>query len=413
MIKATKLECGVSLVTEKLPELKAASIGIWVGAGSAYENPEIAGISHFIEHMFFKGTKNRTYKEIAESMDNLGAQYNAFTGKEYTCFHAKAITSAFPKVCDILFDMLTNSLFDENEMNKERKVIIEEMRMVEDTPDDIIIDYLTANTLAGTDVANSIIGTRKSLKSIGHNEIVNYIKQQYTKDSIVISVVGSFNEKELVDKINECFKKFKASKAKRQGLALTGKPKFTNKVRDINQSHLALGIPTLSMGDDKYYAQAIVNDVLGGSMSSRLFQNIREERGLAYTVYSAPISYKNIGMLFIYAAVTLGNEANAIQGIAEELKNISLTKEEIENVKQRLKAAYIFGLERLDNRMMRIGKQQLLLGKAYSDEEAMKEIDSVTSEDVMEYCEKISDISKYSGAAISKNKLDIKKIIHG
>ena len=413
MINKKILECGITLVTEKIPEMQAASIGIYVGAGSAYENPEISGISHFIEHMFFKGTKNRSYKQIAEEMDNLGAQYNACTSKEYTCFYAKSITSTFPKVCDILFDMLTNSLFDENEMNKERKVILEEMRMIEDMPEDYIIDLVTENIMHGSDVANSIIGTRKSLKNIGHNEIVNYIKKQYVKDQIVVAVVGSFNEKNLIKQINDNFSKFAKKKAARKDLNVIGTPRYTSKARDISQSHIALGLPSISMGDTKYYAQAVVNDVLGGSMSSRLFQNIREERGLAYTVYSAPITYQNNGLFLIYAAVSLGKESDAICGIAEELKSLEIGKEELENVKQRLKANYIFSLERLDSRMMRLGKQTLLLNKVYSDTETMKEIDSVSIDDVKLFCEKFSDITKYSAAVISKNKVDVKKLIHG
>ena len=413
MINKKTLDCGITLVTEKIPEMQAASIGIYVGAGSAYENPEISGISHFIEHMFFKGTKNRTYKQIAEQMDNLGAQYNACTSKEYTCFYAKSIKSSFPKVCDILFDMLTNSLFDENEMNKERKVIFEEMRMIEDMPEDYIIDLVTENIMHGSDVANSIIGTRKSLKNIGHDEIIQYIKKQYVKDQIVVAVAGSFNEKELISQINESFGKFAKKKAARKNILVDGSPRYTSKARDISQSHIAIGLPSISMGDKNYYAQAVVNDVLGGSMSSRLFQNIREEKGIAYTVYSAPITYQNNGMFLIYAAVSLGKEADAINGISEELKELEISKEELENVKQRLKANYIFSLERLDSRMMRLGKQTLLLDKVYSDAETMKEIDSVSLDDVKLFCDRFSDITKYSAAIISKNKVNIKGLING
>ncbi len=413
MINKKILECGITLITEKIPEMQAASIGVYIGAGSAYENPEISGISHFIEHMFFKGTKNRTYKEIAEQMDNLGAQYNACTSKEYTCYYAKSITSAFQQVCDILFDMLTNSLFDEKEMNKERKVILEEMSMITDTPDDYVIDLLTENTMYGTDVANSIIGTRKSLKNIGHNEIVDYIKNQYVKDHIVVAVVGSFKEKELINQINNSFSSFAKKKTNRKACLPSVIPKYTSKVRDVNQSHIALGVPSISMGDKSYYAQAVVNDVLGGSMSSRLFQNIREEKGLAYSVYSAPITYQNNGFFLIYAGVSLGKESDAINGIADELKRLEISIEELENVKQRLKANYIFSLERLENRMMRLGKQSLLLDRVYTDSQTMKEINAVTLDDVKVFCEKFSDIKKYSGAIISRNKIDLKRIING
>jgi len=413
MIRTKKLENGIRLVSEKLPELQAASIGIWVAAGSAYENEKNSGVSHFIEHMFFKGTSSRGFRQIAEEMDNLGAQYNAFTGKEYTCFHAKALTNVFPNVCDVLFDMLTNSVFDEKELKKERKVIIEEMQMVEDTPDDIILDNLTEAVLFGSDVANNILGSKKSLKGINRDDILEYIDKQYTKDSIVISVCGNYDEKHLIAQINQAFSSFKDSKITERICSASYTPKYISRVKDINQSHIALGIPSLSKGDKNYYAQAIVNDVLGGSMSSRLFQNIREERGLCYTVFSSPLSYVNTGLLFIYSAVSLGKEADAIKGIGEELSKISLTEEEIENVKQRLKASYIFGLEKLDSRMLSMGKNLLLLGRTYSEKQTMAEIDAVTKKQVDKYCESICDIGKYSCVVISKDKLNVKKLING
>ncbi len=413
MIKTKKLENGIVLVTEKNLEMQAASIGVWIGAGSAYETPEISGISHFIEHMFFKGTSSRSYKMIAEDMDNLGAQFNAFTGREYTCFHAKAINSVFLETCDVLFDMMANSLFDSKEMKKELGVILEEMSMVEDTPDDYIIDLLIEDVMSGASVSNSIIGKRKSLKSITRQDILEYIKKQYVRDKIVIAVSGNFDEKKLIQKINESFAGFKATKKSKLVTEFDYKPKYTNKVRDINQSHIALGIPTMSMGADNYYAQAIVNEVLGGSMSSRLFQNIREERGLCYSIYSSPLSFAKNGMLYIYAGVSLGKEKDAIDGIAEELARLSLTEDEIKNVKLRLKAGYIFGLEKLDNRMMRLGKNQLLLGRTYTAEETMREIDAVSYEDVENFCKSISNIKNYSGVSISNSKLDIKELING
>lgn len=416
MIKTRKLDCGITLVSEKDPELQAACVGIWVGAGSAYEDPSINGISHFIEHMFFKGTTNRTYKEIALDMDNLGAQYNAFTGKEYTCFHAKGISEEFPKVCDILFDMIKNSLFDEKEMKKERGVILEEMRMGEDTPDEYALDLLSEAAFDGTDLSQSVIGTRKALKSIGRSDIINYINKEYTKDHMVVSVVGNYNEKILIDQINSYFGDFKKNKKKRDSGKLSGKQSFISKAKDITQSHLVLGIPTVSLASDDYYVQAIVNEVLGGSMSSMLFQNIREERGLAYSVFSAPMAHTDHGILFIYAGVSLGKEAAAIEGIAEELEKLGkegLTKDQLEIIKQRLKASYIFSQERLESRMIRMGRSTLLLGNVMSQKEIIKELDKIKLDRVNAFCRQISDIADYSASCVSRNKVDLKKIIKG
>lgn len=414
MIVLERLPCGVQVVCEETADAQAACIGLWIGAGSARETPDQAGISHFIEHMFFKGTEKRTAREIARDTDNIGASVNAFTGKEATCYHMKALTEKFPQAVEILLDMICHSVFDPKEIQKERGVVMEELQMIQDTPDDYIIDLLTEAVLKGTDIAPSIIGTRSSIGKLGRSRILSYIKSQYTRDNMVVSVVGNFDRAALFEQLEEALSPLPASK---EDILKTEPPlgkRFLSKAKDVGQSHLALGQPGIPMSSELYYAQAIVNDVLGGSMSSRLFQSIREDRGLAYTVYSASASYVRTGMSYIYAGVGLGKEEETLDAIAAELDQLqkeSISPEEVAIVKQRLKSNYIFGLESMTGRMYRLGKNMLLLGRYYAPEEVMADIDSVTQEQIVQVCGRIGDLSSYSGVAISKDKLDLRKLM--
>ncbi len=414
MIEYKVTDGGIALVTEKIADAQSACIGIWVGAGSCCETPENYGISHVIEHMFFKGTKTRDTLKIARDTDDIGASINAFTGKQATCYHIKALTEVFPQACDVLFDMLVNSLFDPKELRKEKGVILEELHMTEDTPDDWIMDLLTERVYYGTPMQSPVLGTIKAIRNVTRESIREYIGRWYAKDNIVISVVGNFDEKTLVKQIDGYLSGIGGKSPEKPGFAPQKGRRFSNRSRDVAQSHIALGMRSVSLESEDYYAQSIVNDVLGGSMSSRLFQNIRERQGLAYTVYSFPLSYKGAGMFYIYAAVSLGREKNALDAIAAELEDLGrkgLTEEEISIVKQRLKSGFIFSQEKMETRMFALGKNRLLLGRNYTPEETMAEISAVTPQQVNDFCRRISDIRGYCGASISKERLDLKSLI--
>lgn len=414
MIEYRKTGGGISLVTEKIENAQSACIGVWVGAGSCCENRENYGISHVIEHMFFKGTKKRNALRIAKDTDDLGANINAFTGKEATCYHIKALTEVFPKACDILFDMLVNSLFDPSELRKEKNVILEELHMVEDTPEDYVVDLLTGRVFFGTPLQSPVIGTARAIKAVTHDSIKDYINSWYKKDNLVVSVVGNFDEKKLERQIDAYLSGIDENSPEKPEIKPRRAPGFAARAKDVSQSHIALGMETVSSDSPDYYAQAIVNDVLGGSMSSRLFQNIREQQGLAYTVYSYPMSYNSKGMYFIYAAVGFGKERQAVDAIASELESLGrsgLTDRDIATVKQRLKSGFIFSQEKMETRMYALGKNRLLLGRNYTPEETMAEISAVSADQVNSYCRRISNISGYCGASISREKLDIKRLI--
>ncbi|MEG0392776.1 MAG: pitrilysin family protein, partial [Anaerovoracaceae bacterium] len=269
MIETKKLDCGITLVTEKMPNMKSVAIGIWVKTGAANEAPEIAGISHFIEHMLFKGTTTRTAKALAEDVDKIGGQINAFTGKEATCYYIKTLESNLETSMDILFDMFRESLFDKKEMAREKKVIAEEMKMIKDTPDEDAHDTICELVFKDNPLGKSIIGTTTTLKRISREVLMDYIDQQYTKDSIVVSVAGNF-QSELVEEI--IAGRLDGLKEKKNPVEYpeeTYVPSFKVKVKDIEQTHLCLATRSVSLADPRYYAFALLNNIMGGSMSSR------------------------------------------------------------------------------------------------------------------------------------------------
>ena len=322
----------------------------------------------------------------------------------------------FPKAVDILLDMLCNSLFQEEEMEKERGVILEELNMVCDTPDDYIMDLLDEQVFSRTPLSKSVLGSRTNIRHLKRNDILDYIRTWYTRDNIVVSVVGNFDEERLADQLEEKLSVFGAESPAKRKVSMPAGCKYASLTRDINQTHLALGIPTIALDSPDYYVQAVVSDVLGGSMSSRLFQNIRERKGLAYSVFSASESYACGGQFYIYAAVKPETEAEVLSAIGDELTGLAaegISERQTEVVKQRLKSGFIFSLESTNSRMVRLGKNLLLLGRTYSEEETMAEIDAVTPQQVNRFVQRIADIRRYSGAVISPHRLEWEELWNG
>ncbi len=414
MIINKKLNCGVRIVMEEIPYVQSVSVGIWVKAGSVDETAKNSGISHFIEHMLFKGTENRSAKRIAEDVDRIGGQINAFTGKEATCYYLKTLATNVDKAADILIDMFINSKFDEEEMEKEKRVVCEEIKMIEDSPEDDAHDIIGELIFKGNPLAKSIIGTPKSLDGINRDAIKKYISDEYTRDNIVISICGCFNQDHVCELFDSKLTELNSNKAEKVFEETEYKPNYKMKVKDIEQSHICLGLKGLPLDDERYYSLALLNNIMGGSMSSRLFQNIREEKGLAYSVYSMSSSFSNTGYFNIYAGVSHDKIKDAVIGIQDELKLLKtdgVTADELQTAKEQLKGSYIFSLENVNGRMFSIGKNMLLLNKIYTPEEIMAHIDTVTMEDIKNISEMITDIHQYSGVLIGRNKVDLKKII--
>ncbi len=414
MIKIRKLDCGVRVVMEKISHVQSISIGVWTKAGSCDEVEKISGISHLIEHMMFKGTEKRTAKQIAEDVDKIGGQINAFTGKEATCYYMKTLSSNADKAVDILLDMFLNSKFDKNELKKEKKVICEEIKMIQDSPEDDVHDMICELVFKGNPLGKSIIGTPTSLERITQNSIIKYMEEEYTRDSIVVSVSGNFDEDSICNLFEGRLKNLKEKKATKTYDEAPYEPRYKVKVKDIEQTHLCVATKGIKLDDERYYAFALLNNIMGGSMSSRLFQNIREEKGLAYSVYSMTSSFSDMGYFNIYAGVSHDKIKDVILGIKEELEELrrnAVTEEELSTAKEQLKSSYIFGLENVNGRMFSIGKNTILLNKTYTPEEIINNIDKVTIKDIIEASKLIDDIKKYSCAIITNKKIDIKKYI--
>ena len=415
MLKVKELKCGVRVVMDKVDYIQSAAVGFWFRTGSINETEEYAGISHFIEHMMFKGTNSRNPKQIAEDIDKLGGQINAFTSKELTCYYVKSISEHLFETMDVLVDMITDSTFTEEEMNRERNVIFEEMKMTEDAPDDVAHDMISEVVNKGNPLERTIIGTRESLNRITRDVLVDYYEKQYTRDSMIVCVVGNFDEDEVCDYLEGKLAKLREHKEIPEFTAPDMGPGYMCKTKDIEQSHIFLGTKGCQMDDPDYYGTAVLSSILGGNMSSRLFQGVREEKGLAYSVYSVSATATFTGAMYVYAGVAHENIEDAIAAIIvelEKIKNGDIREDELAKAKEQLKASYIFGLENVLSKMMSIGRSYLLLGKVKSDEEVLQAISNVDMAQVNRLAAKYGDISQYSGVVVSDREVDMKAILN-
>ena len=415
-IEIRKLDCGVRVVMETIPHVQSAAIGIWVKTGAVNETLKYAGVSHYIEHMMFKGTENRNAREIAADIDKIGGQMNAFTSKESTCYYVKVLKDNFEKGAEVLLDMLSNSLFDKIEMDKERQVICEEIKMIEDQPDDLAHDVVSEILFKGNPLGNSIIGTPSSLNRISRKVLTEYFDTQYTRDSIVVSVAGNINPDQVCAYLEDKFDKLGASKPVHENGYTPYEKKHKVIVKDIQQSHLCLATRAISLIDPRYYAFSVLNNVMGGSMSSRLFQNIREEKGLAYSVYSMLSCFSSDGYFNIYAGVSHDKIGAAIGGIQEELEILGsqgITEEELSASREQLKSSYIFGQENVASRMFAIGKNLILLDRVFTPEEVLEGLNAVTMDDIEEVKKTLCDMSSYSAVAVTNKRINLKRMMEG
>lgn len=417
MVTIKKLNCGTTVIMEKSERVQSAALGIWVRAGASDEWDEVSGVSHFIEHMMFKGTKNRTAKQIAEDVDKIGGVFNAFTGKEATCYYIKTLSSNICRGAEILLDMLTGSKFDQEEMDRERQVICEEIKMVKDTPDDDVYDTISELVAGGNPLGRSILGTPESLAGIDRSRLVDYRDQMYARDSIVVAVAGNFDEEAIEAIFEDRLTSLRDKKPKKEIQLKPYQQSFNVKVRDIEQTHICLATPGIALDDPRYYAFVLLNSIFGGSMSSRLFQNIREQKGLAYSVCSMNLFSSYWGFFSIYAGVSPEKAGEALDAIHYELDTLresGVTEEELAMAKEQMKSSYIFGLESVNSRMFSIGKNKLLLDRVYAEEEVLSSFDRVTREDIREVAEMIGDYSSYCGAAVTGKDFDLERIVkHG
>lgn len=412
-IMVRTLDCGVRVIMEKIDYVKSAAFGVWVKAGAVCESSENSGVSHFIEHMMFKGTEKRNARQIAEDIDKIGGQMNAFTGKEATCYYVKTISDNLEKGAEVILDMINNAVFDSREMTKERKVICEEIKMIEDQPDDLAHDTATELVFKGNPLGRSIIGTPTSLKGISRRVLTEYKEREYTRDSIVVSVAGNFDEESFCSFLEDKFERIAPSKQKQQPETVPYKPSFKVLVKDIQQSHICLATKGIALDDERYYALSLLNNIMGGSMSSRLFQNIREEKGLAYSVFSMNSSFSSDGCFIIYAGVGHDKIEDALGGIEEELEILSrdgVSEDELSMAKEQMKSSYVFGQENVASRMFANGKNLMLLNRIFTADEVVEGINKVTIDDIDNVKKLICNPAAYSGVAVTNKRVDWKKI---
>jgi len=383
MYRKDTLSNGIRVVSETLPKSRSVSIGVWVKVGSRHEPPEIGGISHFIEHMFFKGTGKRSAKDIAIEMDSIGGEMNAFTSQETTTFYAKVVDEHLPVVIEILADILLGAKFDPVEMEKERKVILEEIKGVEDTPDDYIHELFTSTVWPDNSLGRPILGTRETIKALKHNDIVSYIDNYYQPKEIVISVAGNFEHARLIELLDGHFGKLaRTGIAKKESV-----PAFTRAVnvkkKQLEQVQLCMGCKGLHYAHEDRFVISALNTVLGNSMSSRLFQEIREQNALAYSIYSYVTSYRDTGLLTVYAGTDPSNALEVVRLVVKEMEKIKeegITAAEELRVKNQIKGSLILSLESSNSHMSRLARQEMYFGKYLSMDDIIKGVEKVTAE---------------------------------
>ncbi|KOA20883.1 protease 3 precursor [Clostridium homopropionicum DSM 5847] len=391
MYNSFKLNNGVKVVLESIDYVNSVTVGIWIKNGSRNENKYNNGISHFIEHMLFKGTKTKSAKEIVECIEDVGGQLNAFTGKEATCFYIKILDTHLELALDILSDMLFNSLFLEEDIEKEKKVIIEEIKMNIDNPEDMLMDLYSKAAYGEDSLSLPILGEIQTVKSFNRNSIIEYINNMYSPENTVISISGKVDSNSIEKIIERYFghwenKNLNNPEIKSQGYSypiLNKSHLFLNK--KIEQLHMNLGMSGLVLGDDNMYALMLLNTYFGGGASSILFQKIREELGMCYTIYSYISSYVNSGTLNIYTSMNPKSSLKAIKYIKNELENFKVDnllkeRDKIFKLKEQLKGNFILGLESTSSRMFRNGRIALFFDKIIPPEEILNKIDEVNTD---------------------------------
>ncbi len=380
------LDNGIPVVMEQLKNYRSVIIGIWVKVGSRNETPDKNGISHFLEHMFFKGTKKRTATDIAVDIDSLGGDLNAFTSREHTVFYVKILDEFIDKGIELVSDIFLHSTFLAEEVEKEKGVIIEEIKLVEDTPDDHIHDLFSQTVWGDTGLGQPVLGRRETVKAFNREDLAFHVKKYYGTSDTVVSCAGNFNPDTVIDLLNHHF----GSLRRGSEPELFSPPCFKADValfpKDLSETHICLGVEALPYSSEDRYAISILNTILGSSVSSRLFQEVREKKGFAYSIYSFSSSYIDTGFWAVYAGTGRKKTLAVTELIIKEMQGLysSITDIELRRAKDQLKGNIVLGLESTSSRMQSIARQEIYFGRNFSQSEIMKSIESVTMEQVRE-----------------------------
>jgi len=376
---------GVRVVTERMPQVRSVAVGIWVDTGSRNEAPGRGGISHLIEHLVFKGTATRSAKEIARIMDSVGGQMDAFTTKEHTCFYVQVLDEHLPLAVGLLTDILLNPLFDAAELEREKSVVLQEIKMVEDTPDDLIHELFAARMWDGHPLAKPILGTRDEVAGYGADTVRQHFVEEYVPGRVTIAVAGNVTHDRGVDLFAQCFDGFDRSPRPREDPRPATHAGIDIVTKSLEQVHLVAGFPGLEHAAPERYALYLLNDIVGGSMSSRLFQEVRERQGLVYSIYSGTQAYRDTGVLYIYAATDAPNFSKMVKVVLKEiraLKKDGIAVEELAHAKDHLKGSLMLSLESTSSRMNRLAKQEMHFGSFFTIDSMLAAIDNVRVEDI-------------------------------
>jgi predicted Zn-dependent peptidase len=381
----TTLDNGVTVVTEQMTEVRSASVGFWFDVGSRDEPDRLAGTSHFLEHLLFKGTATRTAKDIADLFDAVGGDINAFTGKEYTCYFCRVLDEDVPMALEVLADMLTSSAIDEREFESERKVILEEIAMHEDAPDELVHDLFFRSMWDGHPLGRPVLGHNDTVSGVGRDEVVSYWHERYSPSNLVVAAAGRIEHDALV----ACISELMGGRAGRHTLRSGAPPTPTAGVsvfkRPTEQAHIVYGTEGLHRSHEDRHALTILDTVLGGGMSSRLFQEVREKRGLAYSVYSYRSLFVDTGTFVVYAGTTPQNAETVVDLIRAEIESVvsdGISETELERAKGHVKGSLVLSSEDPGSRMNRLGRQQLTTGEILTLDELMEAFDRVEMDDV-------------------------------
>ena len=384
-IRRTVLANGVRLATERMPHVRSVAVGIWLTRGSRHEPIEHAGIAHFVEHMLFKGTPGRSAEEIAQQVDSIGGQIDAFTSKEYAGYYLKVLDEHLPLAVDILADLICNPLFADEDIEREKKVILEEIKMVEDTPDDLVHELFTQHFWEGHALGRPILGSRESVESFTAEILRDYFRASYVAPNLIVSAAGNVEHARVRDLIAGVFQKLPSTRASFEDEQPRVQPQVIIRSKELEQSHVVLGTNSYPQNHDDRYVSYIMNTMLGGSMSSRLFQNVREKRGLAYAVFSGLSAYRDAGNITIYAGCANEAVPEVVDLCVEELRGMKqgpMPDAELRRAKDHLKGSLMLSLENTASRMSHLARQEIYFDRQFGLDETLQGIERVTAADV-------------------------------
>ena len=410
---------GLVVITEPMEHVHSVSVGIWLRTGSRCEPPGLNGISHFIEHMVFKGTTRRTAEDIAREVDSVGGMLDAFTSKEMVCFNTRVLDEHLPKAFDVLADMVLDPKFAEDEIDREKSVILEEIRMTQDNPEDLVHELFTQNFWAPHALGKPILGTPETVSAFSRDTLRTWFKQRYAPNNMVITAAGHLTHAQLVDLVSERFANGTSAGAD----AAEDTPQAASHVtlrtkHELEQVHICMGVPALPMTDRRRFGVAVLNNVLGGGMSSRLFQNIRERQGLAYAIFSELNSYRDAGALSVYAGTSLDTASQLVRSVLDEFRRLRdepLSVEELRRAKDHLKGATLLALEGSGQRMNSLARYHMYFKRHFTAQDLIALLESVTVEDVQQLAREFfqpgrmaaSVVGNLNGFALTQDQLAI------